>query len=141
MPNTQEHSCTDVSCVLEKVSEKLNGLIKEDCSRRSRALTRCDCPAQLVVRLDRSCGIWYVHNFVDEHNHRLATPDEAPFLWSHRKKKDFLRTEIMSMEAVGIRKHVMMDVLKCRYGGYDAKSNWTYSMSGTGMSSVHFNQS
>ncbi|XP_021311955.1 protein FAR1-RELATED SEQUENCE 5 [Sorghum bicolor] len=46
-------------------------------------------------------------------------PDEVPFLWSHRKIKDFHRNEIMSMEAAGIRKHVIRDVLQCRYGGYD----------------------
>ena len=60
-----------------------------------------------------------MNNFVDEHNHRLAMPDELPFLWSHRKIKDFHRNEIMSMEAAGIRKHVIRDVLQCRYGGYD----------------------
>ena len=60
-----------------------------------------------------------MNNFVDEHNHRLAMPDGVPFLWSHRKIKDFHRNEIMSMEAAGIRKHVIRDVLQCRYGGYD----------------------
>jgi len=59
-----------------------------------------------------------VSNFVDEHNHRLATKDEVPFLWSYRKLKDFQKTEIMAMEAVGIRKHVITNVLQCRYGGY-----------------------
>ncbi|CAO2196946.1 unnamed protein product [Urochloa humidicola] len=93
-------------------------LDKKDCSRRPRALTRCDCRAKLEVRLDRSWGAWYVANFVDEHNHRLATPDEVPFLWSHRKLKDFQKTEIMSLEATGIRKHVIMSALQCRYGGY-----------------------
>ena len=44
--------------------------------------------------------------------------NEVPFLWSHRKMKDFQKTEIMAMEAVGIRKHVIMDVLQCKYGGY-----------------------
>ena len=55
---------------------------------------------------------------MDEHNHHLATEDEVPFLRSYRKLKDFQKTEIMAMEAVGIRKHVIMDVLQCRYGGY-----------------------
>lgn len=93
-------------------------LDNQNCSRRPRALTRCDCNAKLDIRLDRSWGVWYVQNFVDEHNHRLASQDEVPFLRSHRKLKDFQRTEIMAMEAVGIRKHVIMDVLQCRYGGY-----------------------
>jgi len=93
-------------------------LEKEDLSRRPRALTRCVCQAKLDIRLDQTRGVWYVSNFVDEHNHRLATKDVVPFLWSHRKLKDFHKTEIMAMEAVGIRKHVIMDVLQCRYGGY-----------------------
>jgi zinc finger SWIM domain-containing protein 3 len=93
-------------------------LNKKPCKRRPRALTRCGCLARLEVKLDRSQGLWYVHRFIDRHNHRLATQDEAPFLWSHRKLKDFQRTEIMSMETAGIRKNVIMEVLKCRYGGY-----------------------
>ena len=60
-----------------------------------------------------------MNNFVDEHNHRLAMPDEVLFLLSHQKIKDFHRNEIMSMEAAGIRKYVIRDVLQCRYGGYD----------------------
>jgi len=91
---------------------------KDDLSRRPRPLTQCVCQAKLDIRLDQTHGVWYVSNFVDEHNHRLATKDEVPFLWSHRKLKDFQKTEIMAMEAVGIRKHVIMDVLQCRYGGY-----------------------
>ncbi|XP_066325347.1 protein FAR1-RELATED SEQUENCE 5-like [Miscanthus floridulus] len=91
---------------------------KEDLSRRPRPLTRCVCQAKLDIKLDRTRGVWYVSNFVDEHNHGLATKDEVPFLWSHQKLRDFQKTEIMSMEAVGIRKHVIMDVLQCRYVGY-----------------------
>ncbi|CAN6275242.1 unnamed protein product [Urochloa humidicola] len=91
-------------------------LNKEDYSRRPRALTRCGCRALIEIRFDRSRRVWYVHNFVDEHNHRMATPDEVPFLWSHRKMKDFLKSDIISMEAIGIRTHVIRDVLQCRYG-------------------------
>ncbi|WVZ83256.1 hypothetical protein U9M48_030422 [Paspalum notatum var. saurae] len=35
---------------------------------------------KLEVKLDKKRGLWYVHNFVDEHNHCLATQDEVPFL-------------------------------------------------------------
>ena len=45
-------------------------LDKEVCSRRPRALTRCECQAKLEIKLDRSQGVWYVQNLVDEHNHR-----------------------------------------------------------------------
>jgi hypothetical protein len=44
---------------------------------------------------------------------------EVPFLWSHRKTKDFHRNEIMSMEAARTCKHVIRDVLQCRYGVCD----------------------
>lgn len=93
-------------------------LEKEVFSRRPRGLTRCGCSAKLEVKLDKKHGLWYVHNFVDEQNHCLATQDEVPFLRSHRRMKDFQKTEIMEMEGAGIRKHVIMDVLQCRYGGY-----------------------
>ncbi|KAL6863757.1 hypothetical protein ACP4OV_016660 [Aristida adscensionis] len=106
--------------VCAKEGERLSKFMNvEGISRRPRALTRCNCPVRLDVKLDRSRGRWYIDNFIDEHNHCLAAPDETPFLWSHWKMKDFQKTEIMSMEAAGIRKHVIMDVLQCRYGGYD----------------------
>ncbi|WVZ97064.1 hypothetical protein U9M48_042627, partial [Paspalum notatum var. saurae] len=93
-------------------------LEKEVFSRRPRGVTRCGCSAKLEVKLDKKRGLWYVHNFVDEHNHCLATQDEVPFLRSHRRMQDFQKTEIMEMEGGGIRKHVIIDVLQCRYGGY-----------------------
>ncbi|XP_062203811.1 protein FAR1-RELATED SEQUENCE 5-like [Phragmites australis] len=87
--------------------------------RRERAKIRCDCPAQLCIRLDKARGIWFVDNFVDDHNHRLTSPDETPFLRSQRKMTESLKSEIKLMESMGIRKHVIMDILECRYGGYD----------------------
>ena len=50
----------------------------------------------------------------------LAGPDEVPFLWSHRKIKEYQKHEIMSMGATGIRIHDMMDCFISKhvwYGG------------------------
>ncbi|XP_073356524.1 protein FAR1-RELATED SEQUENCE 5-like isoform X3 [Aegilops tauschii subsp. strangulata] len=95
-------------------------LIKEGHSRRLRPETRCHCEAHLTVKLDQKRGVWYVDSFEDKHSHILAGPDEVPFLWSHRKIKEYQRAEILSMAAAGIRIHDMMDSFISKhvwYGG------------------------
>ena len=95
-------------------------LTEEGHSRRLRAETRCFCEAHLTVKLDQKRGVWYVDSFEDKHSHILAGPDEVPFLWSHRKIKEYQKHEIMSMGAAGIRIHDMMDSLISKhvwYGG------------------------
>nr|XP_045090306.1 protein FAR1-RELATED SEQUENCE 5-like [Aegilops tauschii subsp. strangulata] len=84
-------------------------LTEEGHSRRLRPETRCHCEAHLTVKLDQKRGVWYVDSFEDKHSHILAGPDEVPFLWSHRKIKEYQRAEILSMGAAGIRIHDMMD--------------------------------
>ena len=95
-------------------------LTEEGHSRRLRAETHCFCGAHLTVKLDQKRGVWYVESFEDKHSHMLAGPDEVPFLWSHRKIKEYQKHEIMSMGAVGIRIHDMMDCFISKhvwYGG------------------------
>nr|XP_045084691.1 protein FAR1-RELATED SEQUENCE 5-like [Aegilops tauschii subsp. strangulata] len=102
----------------EKRDSKL--LTEEGHSRRLRAETRCFCEAHLPVKLDQKRGVWYVESFEDKHSHMLAGPDEVPFLWSHRKIKEYQKHEIMSMGAAGIRIHDMMDCFISKhvwYGG------------------------
>uniref|UniRef100_A0ACD5V8N2 Uncharacterized protein n=1 Tax=Avena sativa TaxID=4498 RepID=A0ACD5V8N2_AVESA len=86
---------------------------------KPRAESRCGCTTQLVVKLDKSKGVWCVEKFDDKHNHILARPDEVPFLWSHRKIKDFQRAEILAMAASGIRKHMIMSSFISKYGRYN----------------------
>ena len=57
----------------------------------------------MEVKLDRSNGEWFVGKLQDKHNHVLASSDEVPFLWSHRKIKDFQRAEILALGAAGMR--------------------------------------
>nr|XP_045087992.1 protein FAR1-RELATED SEQUENCE 5-like [Aegilops tauschii subsp. strangulata] len=95
-------------------------LTEEGHSRRLRPETRCHCEAHLTVKLDQKRGVWYVDSFEDKHIHILAGPDEVPFLWSHRKIKEYQKHEIMSMGAAGIRIHDMMDCFISKhvwYGG------------------------
>nr|XP_045086393.1 protein FAR1-RELATED SEQUENCE 5-like [Aegilops tauschii subsp. strangulata] len=95
-------------------------LTEEGHSRRLRPQTRCHCETHLNVKLDQKRGVWYVDSFEDKHSHILAGPDEVPFLWSHRKIKEYQRAEILSMGAAGIRIHDMMDSFISKhvwYGG------------------------
>nr|XP_040246042.1 protein FAR1-RELATED SEQUENCE 5-like [Aegilops tauschii subsp. strangulata] len=95
-------------------------LTEEGHSRRLRAETRYFCEAHLTVKLDQKRGVWYVESFEDKHSHMLAGPDEVPFLWSHRKIKEYQKHEIMCMGAAGIRIHDMMDCFISKhvwYGG------------------------
>nr|XP_045089503.1 protein FAR1-RELATED SEQUENCE 11-like [Aegilops tauschii subsp. strangulata] len=95
-------------------------LTEEGHSRRLRPETRCHCEAHLTVKLDQKRGVWYVDSFEDKHSHILAGPDEVPFLWSHRKIKEYQRAKILSMGAAGIRIHDMMDSFISKhvwYGG------------------------
>ena len=93
-------------------------LTEEGHSRRLRAETRCFCEAHLTVKLDQKRGVWYVASFEDKHSHMLAGPDEVPFLWSHRKIKEYQKHEIMSMGAAGIRIHDMMDCFISKHVWY-----------------------
>ncbi|TVU26328.1 hypothetical protein EJB05_28867, partial [Eragrostis curvula] len=78
----------------------------EDCSRRPRAQTRCHCPAELAIRLDRSRGVWFVSNFVDEHNHCPAGPGEAPFLYGGYDRTPFQRKDIYNFSSKYKRKRI-----------------------------------
>lgn len=52
----------------------------ENQKRKERALTQENCPVELSIKLDKGRGVWFVDNFVDEHNHRLASPDKIAYL-------------------------------------------------------------
>ena len=67
--------------ICSMVGKRLSKFLNPECrTRRLRPETRCECGAQLVVKLDRSRGVWFVTTFVDDHNHVLPRPDEVSFL-------------------------------------------------------------
>ncbi|KAL6653248.1 hypothetical protein ACP70R_008826 [Stipagrostis hirtigluma subsp. patula] len=94
-------------------------LTREIKMRRSRNITRCGCPAKLVIALDHNTEQWYVKDFIDGHNHSMIEPDLSCFLRSHRRISDEQKAEIVLLQISGIRKHQIMDIMLKRYGGYD----------------------
>ncbi|XP_062180823.1 protein FAR1-RELATED SEQUENCE 5-like [Phragmites australis] len=92
---------------------------KESKKRKPRNISRCGCRAKMVIRLSKGTWQWYVKDFIDEHNHPLATPDVSCLLRSHRGISDVQKADIIEMEIAGIRKHQIMNILEMQCGGYD----------------------
>jgi zinc finger SWIM domain-containing protein 3 len=97
-------------------AKHMNKAIKK---RKPRNLSRCGCLAKIVIKLNKDTGQWYVKDFIDEHNHPLASPDLACLLRSHRLISNEQKADIIEMEIAGIRKHQIMNILETQYGGYD----------------------
>lgn len=64
--------------------------------------TRTSCPTRIRFALEDN-NVWKVSLFVPEHNHKLAEPDERPFLRSNRKISKAHAGVIKSMISAGIR--------------------------------------
>ena len=90
---------------------------------RLRPVSRCMCNAKLIVKLDKSIQRWVVHKFDDAHNRILATPDEVPFQYSHRRIKPHDRADILAMEVEGVRKTTIMRTYISRTGHW-SKVGW-----------------
>jgi zinc finger SWIM domain-containing protein 3 len=87
--------------------------------RKARNISRVGCRARLVVAQVKETGRWYVKDFIDEHNHPLATRELACMLRSHRRIREEQKASIVEMEISGIRKQQIMDILEMRYGRFD----------------------
>ncbi|PUZ56833.1 hypothetical protein GQ55_5G369600 [Panicum hallii var. hallii] len=87
--------------------------------RKARNISRVGCRARLVVAQVKETGWWYVKDFIDEHNHPLATQELACMLRSHRRICEEQKVSIVEMEISRILKHQIMDILEMRYGGFD----------------------
>jgi zinc finger SWIM domain-containing protein 3 len=72
-------------------------LKRENRKRKARNITRVGCRAKLVIARDQNTGQWYVKEFIKVHNHRLAEPDIACLLRSHRRISDDQKAEILEM--------------------------------------------
>jgi hypothetical protein len=59
-----------------------------DQKREPRALTRCGCKAMLEIQRIAGTEQWFVKNFVDDHTHPLADPEQVVFMRSHRRMTD-----------------------------------------------------
>ncbi|KAJ4793046.1 FAR1-related sequence 3 [Rhynchospora pubera] len=97
-------------------------LEKPNRRRRHKLLTRCGCPVKFCVKLDTKTSVWWVHDFIDRHNHDLAAIDTAPFLRSHCFINDAQKLEISTKRASGIR--------NCQIRDYDARCSGGYQNRG-----------
>ena len=75
---------------------------KVDTKKEPKALTRCGCPAQIHVHVDRRSGRWYVSEFDDEHNHELLSPIFCGHSRSHVRMMDGQVVKMNSMRNTGI---------------------------------------
>ena len=113
--------------VLRKFVSRCEGLHEEkrmtrnmeDRQRRPRSITHVGCKAKIIIARHEVTGLWFLKDFIDEHNHPLAPPDLACLLRSHRGISDEKKEDIADMEIAGIRKHNIMDILCMQYDGYD----------------------
>jgi hypothetical protein len=85
--------------------------------RELRALTRCGCAAKLEVQCCEKTGIWFVYNFVDEHNHELAKPEHSHKLRSHRRLSVPQKAEAVELGLGGLHTSQIMDVMEKNHGG------------------------
>ena len=81
-------------------------------------MTQFRCPVEIVIKYNPQMNLWYVHKYIDTHNHELATSNEVGFLFSHRKITEHQKKEIIAYQTAGLRKYQIMDVMEQQYGGY-----------------------
>lgn len=87
--------------------------------REPRPLTYFGCKAKLEIKLDEECGLWFVKDFIDAHEHALAKPDQVAFLRSHRRLSDAQKTEAVQLGVGGFHTCQIMSVMEKMHGGYD----------------------
>ncbi|KAL6905922.1 hypothetical protein ACP4OV_003523 [Aristida adscensionis] len=90
---------------------------RTDKKREPRALTRCGCEAKLDVQVNQESGLWFVADFKDVHNHRLAKPQHTFVLRSHRGISYPQQAEAIELGLGGLHTCQIMDVMDKNYGG------------------------
>ncbi|XP_078149278.1 protein FAR1-RELATED SEQUENCE 5-like [Carex rostrata] len=73
----------------------------------------------LCIKLDSKIDRWWVTNYVDVHNHSLASSDTTPFLRSHCSINEAEKAEIVTLGSSGIRNCQILDYTERRSGGYE----------------------
>lgn len=85
----------------------------------SRRVTRCNCPARITVLLCKTRDVYYVSEFVTNHNHDLVRREHVRFLRSHRSVMDHDIAKVTAMRKVSISTCQAYDLLVTQAGGYD----------------------
>ncbi|TVU17319.1 hypothetical protein EJB05_33343, partial [Eragrostis curvula] len=52
-------------------------LNREDGQRRPRPMTRFSCSFEVVIKHNPEMNLWFVHKYIDAHNHEMATSKEV----------------------------------------------------------------
>jgi FAR1 DNA-binding domain len=107
-------------------------LDKPDRKRPASALSRCGCPVELCVKLHPKTGRWWVHNYIDVHNHSFAASDTTPFLRSHCSINEAQKFEIISFQDSGVHNFQILDYTERRsgryeYRGFQSKNMYNFS--------------
>ncbi|XP_050378275.1 protein FAR-RED IMPAIRED RESPONSE 1-like [Argentina anserina] len=71
-------------------------------SHKSCRLSRCNCPASITFRKDRTCTFFYVSQFITKHNHPLTRRKHKHFVRSNRAVKDHDIAQVMSLRNVSV---------------------------------------
>lgn len=91
------------------------GVKKSSKTANPQSTLKIDCKAFLHVKR-RNDGKWYVHNFVEEHNHELL-PDLALFFSCHRGISDVDKRNIDALHSVGVPPSRIFAAITKQYGG------------------------
>ncbi|QHN85796.1 Protein FAR1-RELATED SEQUENCE [Arachis hypogaea] len=70
--------------------------------RKHKTVTRCGCLAEMRIKRKDGSGKWYVSQFVDDHNHELASGKFVDYLRSHRRISEVEIAQMTSLREVGI---------------------------------------
>ncbi|KAF8689918.1 hypothetical protein HU200_041551 [Digitaria exilis] len=100
--NNDEITCRQYVCAKEGARQP-KFLNMKNMKRRPRPITRFRCPFEVVIKHNPDMNVWYVHKYVDKHNHVMARSNE--------------KKEILAYQTAGLRKYQIMDVLEQQYGG------------------------
>jgi FAR1 DNA-binding domain len=107
-------------------------LDKPDRKRPASALSRCGCPVELCVKFHPKTGRWWVHNYIDVHNHSFAASDTTPFFRSHGSINEAQKFEIISFQDSGVHNFQILDYTERRSGiyeycGFQSKNMYNFS--------------
>ncbi|CAN6181023.1 unnamed protein product [Urochloa humidicola] len=98
--NKDEIKCRQYVCFKEGARQpKL--LNRPNMKRRPRALTRFNCPFEVVIKHNPEMNIWYVDKYIDTHNHVMAKLNEVGFLFSHRRISESQKKDIVAYKTCG----------------------------------------
>jgi hypothetical protein len=92
-------------------------LQRDQTQREPRALTRSRCTTKLKVQCCKKTGIWFVKNYVDEHNHEFVKLEHSHILRSHRRLSVPQKAEAVELGLCGLRTSQIMDVMEKNHGG------------------------